>query len=412
MIARIPKDSTKPATTYSYNSKNQLVRVQVTSSALGPVSKYIAYSYDVLGRRMEKKITDLVDSNKSYSRRFVYDGDNILFEYDGDSNMVATYTHSTLAADEVLSVNITSSGVTAGLATAPGHFYYLKDALGSATEVIEASGSLVQKYDYSSFGKIISIKDGNGTDISPRPALKTSSTFTGREWDEEAGLYYYRARTYDPQIGRFLQVDSDSGNGTDPVTIVNKYGYVKNNPTSLVDPSGNFSIFGIEVGRYEFAAFVAGAFRPLFDIARANIPDADRRRLDNAVIFTGAVTVTAGIAPATAAVSVGVTAYQNRNNAEGNFFDNLDGYTRDYVTNFAVSYLIFQGASDLKGSANLIPFAGPSMSAVAVSSIRGIATVHLKEYLCHNVSKIPNGLGKDLIGGIGLIADRGGTCSE
>ncbi|GIL18200.1 MAG: hypothetical protein BroJett040_19510 [Oligoflexia bacterium] len=101
-----------------------------------------------------------------------------------------------------------------------------------------------------------------------------------------------------------------------------------------------------------------------------------------------------------------------REHHNGNFFDNLDGYTRDYATNFAVSYLIFQGASDLKGSANLIPFAGPSMSAVTVSSIRGIATVHLKEYLCQNAGQIPKGLGKDLLSGIGMIADRGAGCNE
>jgi RHS repeat-associated protein len=61
--------------------------------------------------------------------------------------------------------------------------------------------------------------------------------FTGREWDPESGLYYYRARYYDPKIGRFLSED--------PIPIalrtheeVNPYAYVMNRPINAVDPSG------------------------------------------------------------------------------------------------------------------------------------------------------------------------------
>ncbi|MDR3764529.1 MAG: RHS repeat-associated core domain-containing protein, partial [Acidobacteriota bacterium] len=57
--------------------------------------------------------------------------------------------------------------------------------------------------------------------------------YTGREHDTETGLYYYRARYYDPTIGRFLSED--------PLRIkggINFYTYVKNNPIKYVDPSG------------------------------------------------------------------------------------------------------------------------------------------------------------------------------
>ncbi|MHC4463932.1 MAG: RHS repeat-associated core domain-containing protein [Planctomycetota bacterium] len=57
--------------------------------------------------------------------------------------------------------------------------------------------------------------------------------FTGRRFDIETGLYYYRARYYNPHIGRFMQ--------TDPVGYadgINWYLYVKNNPLAYVDPSG------------------------------------------------------------------------------------------------------------------------------------------------------------------------------
>lgn len=57
---------------------------------------------------------------------------------------------------------------------------------------------------------------------------------TGREWDKETGLYYYRARYYDPMEGRFISKDPIGFDGGD----VNLYGYVQNNPINWVDPSG------------------------------------------------------------------------------------------------------------------------------------------------------------------------------
>lgn len=59
-------------------------------------------------------------------------------------------------------------------------------------------------------------------------------TFTGREWDKETGLYYYRARYYDPMEGRFISKDPLSFAGGD----VNLYGYVQNNPINWIDPWG------------------------------------------------------------------------------------------------------------------------------------------------------------------------------
>jgi RHS repeat-associated protein len=58
--------------------------------------------------------------------------------------------------------------------------------------------------------------------------------FTGREWDAETGLYYYRARYYDPVIGRFLSEDPIDFDGAG----LNFYAYVGGNPATLSDPLG------------------------------------------------------------------------------------------------------------------------------------------------------------------------------
>jgi RHS repeat-associated protein len=53
--------------------------------------------------------------------------------------------------------------------------------------------------------------DKNNTDVTANPPVKTAYSFTNREWDQDAGMYYYRARYYDPGIGRFIQEDPHPG---------------------------------------------------------------------------------------------------------------------------------------------------------------------------------------------------------
>jgi len=72
-------------------------------------------------------------------------------------------------------------------------FFYHADALGSVTEITDSAGALVQSYTYSSFGEIESQLDPNFTQ---------PYTFTAREFDAETGLYFYRARYYDPRLRR------------------------------------------------------------------------------------------------------------------------------------------------------------------------------------------------------------------
>jgi RHS repeat-associated protein len=76
------------------------------------------------------------------------------------------------------------------------------------------------KYSYDSFGK----------QTSTSGSISNPFQYTAREFDSETGLYYYRARYYDPNSGRFLSED--------PVRTVNLYEYVKSNPTNLSDPFG------------------------------------------------------------------------------------------------------------------------------------------------------------------------------
>jgi RHS repeat-associated protein len=102
-------------------------------------------------------------------------------------------------------------------------FFYHQDGLGTVTELTDSAGVTAKSYAYDAWGNQI---ETTGTVENPY-------TYTGRELDAETGLYYYRARYYDPQIGRFLQKD--------PIGFkdaLNLYLYVRANPASLVDPTG------------------------------------------------------------------------------------------------------------------------------------------------------------------------------
>lgn len=107
-----------------------------------------------------------------------------------------------------------------------GPHYQHNDSLGSVVAITDGSGAVEQTYDYDVFGVM-------------RSATGTSDnryTFTGEE-NDASGLVYLRARYYDPSTGRFLSPDPFPAKATDTQTL-NRYVYVKNNPTNYTDPSG------------------------------------------------------------------------------------------------------------------------------------------------------------------------------
>ncbi|MCU0293268.1 MAG: hypothetical protein MUF10_14965, partial [Thermoanaerobaculaceae bacterium] len=73
------------------------------------------------------------------------------------------------------------------------------DGLGSVVKMTDAAGNVVHPYQYDAWGNI---EPDTGA-----PVDGVKYAFTGREWDPETGLYYYRARYLDPKVGRFISED-------------------------------------------------------------------------------------------------------------------------------------------------------------------------------------------------------------
>ncbi len=167
------------------------------------------YKYDPFGRRIEKAVTI---GGVTTTSRYIYDGPNIMAEYDASNAVVNKYTHN-LAIDDPLALQ--TGGQT---------YYYHKDAQGTVTQITDTAGATVQTYAYDAYGNI----------KTPSIAIAQPYLYTGREYDPETGLYFYRARQYDAKTGRFLQKDPIGFSAGD----VNVYRYVQNNAVNWIDPLG------------------------------------------------------------------------------------------------------------------------------------------------------------------------------
>ncbi|MFH0736793.1 MAG: RHS repeat-associated core domain-containing protein [bacterium] len=197
------KKKTNEETKYGFDEYGLLTKITYLNGTED------TYTYDYFGRRIFKR-----KFNGNLIRYF-YDGYNIICEYDKQEILRNEYIYD-MGADRLLC--IIRNGNT---------YYAICDYLGSVVALIDETGKVATTYEYDPWGQILEI---NGENINP-------FLFTGREWDEESGLYFYRKRYYDPQTGRFISKDPLLKLLNAPDSV-NPYIYVNNNPQSYIDPFG------------------------------------------------------------------------------------------------------------------------------------------------------------------------------
>lgn len=198
------KTESGAVTQYYYDGENRLIRANL------PNGDIVNYRYDPFGNRIDRRVGTEVT-------RYFLDGDNILYEMDETNQPVARYT-STLGMDTWLTMN--RGGAT---------YTYHTDALGSITALTDENENTVATYSYDAFGNITA-QTGN---------VANAFTYTGREWDEAIGLYYYRSRYYDAEVGRFTIEDQINGEIGLP-KMQHKYIYAEQDPINFTDPRGEF----------------------------------------------------------------------------------------------------------------------------------------------------------------------------
>jgi len=211
--------ATGAVTEYTWDYRNRLTKVLERASAQGPATKVVEYSYDVFDRRVGKDVDDDGDEDVDRGERYVYDGQHIALQFDGDDDLTHRYLFGP-AVDQILADEDASGDVLWSLADHQGTVRDLAEYDSGQDET-----TVVNHVKYDAFGNI---RGQSNSSLTPHFA------YTGREWDPDAGLYYYRARWYDPKTGRFVSEDPIGFAGGD----ANLYRYVVNRPLNFIDPTG------------------------------------------------------------------------------------------------------------------------------------------------------------------------------
>ena len=213
--------------TYSWDVRGRLVGISGYKPDCTSTPLSASFKYDALGRRIEKTIN-------GRTIKYLYDGYDIVQEIENGSPTV----------NYIRTLNIDEPLARIELTATPNRVrYYHTDALGNIIGLSNESGQMVTTYAYDAFGDVT---------VSGEPS-DNPFQYTGRE-NDGTGLYYYRARYYNPMMQRFISEDPIRLKGGDinffsyvdsvgkPVTETNLYMYAQNNPINRVDPTGEVSI--------------------------------------------------------------------------------------------------------------------------------------------------------------------------
>ena len=205
--------------TYEYSYRNLICAVKDGETTVA------TYRYDALGRRVEK------DVEEGVFERYVYAGLETIATY-GASNAWKQDFVFGQGIDQILMLeqaDVLDADEDENTSETTRSFYH-RNALGSVMAITEMDEDVAVSYRYDPYGAVTITRGGQTQQTDP---LGQHWTFTARFYDEESGLYYYRARDYSPTSGRFVE--------RDPLAYLPGpclYEYVRSHPTCQTDPLG------------------------------------------------------------------------------------------------------------------------------------------------------------------------------
>jgi RHS repeat-associated protein len=222
---------------YTYRYDERLIRVT------GPVTYDLAY--DALGRCVKR-------TRNNVTTYYIYDGEKAILEYNSGGTLVGRNLYGK-GIDEIL--HRVYGGQT---------YYFQQDHNGNVTHLTSGAGGVVEKYKYDAFGAV-TVYDGSGNLLAGGTAYNNRFLFTGREYAAtyagihvpEFNFYEYRARAYNPTLGRFMSEDpigfQIAGEKPSPPASLmfptqlpktfagsefNLFRYCHNDPIDKTDPTG------------------------------------------------------------------------------------------------------------------------------------------------------------------------------
>ena len=194
---------------FKYDFANRLVSIEDGSG-----NDIAGYTYDAIGRRVAKEVG-------ATTTTFYYDMRHSIEERDSTNAVLRQFVFGP-SIDEVLELTTANND----------RYFYHQNYLLSTEALTDSAGNVAERYDYREYGET-KILAADGLTEQTSSVIDNPFRYTGRRFDDESDLYYYRARFYDPERGRFLQRDPKGY-----IDGMGPYAYAKANPLRWRDPSG------------------------------------------------------------------------------------------------------------------------------------------------------------------------------
>jgi RHS repeat-associated protein len=214
------------AVTYVYMNDEHLESVAISGQS--PSSATYSMVYDALGRCVKRTLT------AGPTTYYIYDGEKPILEYDGTGASAGVNVYGK-GIDEIV------ERVAIGSDSNWWTYYPQQNHEGSVTLLTDGSGNVLERYRYDAFGAPTIYTSTWGARANT--IYDNRFLFTGREYaaayrstyiNAVFSFYEYRARAYNPQLGRFMTEDPKVFDGGD----YNLFRYCHNDPIDMTDPTG------------------------------------------------------------------------------------------------------------------------------------------------------------------------------
>jgi RHS repeat-associated protein len=226
----VAKTAAGITTTYGYDDRNHLR----SAAGGGPTSSYV---YDGDGVRVGATVNGV---ETRYLQNRLGAVPTVLEERNASGGLLASYVRG---------------GGLISQARGADRSFYLPDALGSTRALVDRAGAVTDTFTFDAFGNL-QARTGN---------TANDNLFVGEQFDAGTGLYFLRARSYDPFAGRFTGSDPVPPTAGDPRTL-HRYAYCASDPLNCIDPTGRESMMSVST-----AASIAGVLSGIAIVSQVGL---------------------------------------------------------------------------------------------------------------------------------------------
>ena len=233
--------------TYVWDAENRLIQMTPLAGIPDADVRRLNFAYDHQGRRIWKRVDYKVGGNWTtyYERKFVYDGWNLVAELFPTDSVAKKFLWGLDLSGQAGPAPNGAGGVGGLLKMWDSYtsktFFVGYDGNGNVALLTDGSdGTLAARFEYGPFGE--SIRSSGTTTISASTGAGNPFRFSTKYTDAESDFLYYGHRYYNPSTGRWLSRDPIGERG-----CANLAGFVRNCPTSMIDP------LGLQVANYDYA---------------------------------------------------------------------------------------------------------------------------------------------------------------